>query len=1273
MQPHFLQNIHPLAYQQLILNGISTAVSDNQIETELSVDSEKQNEAELSVDSENENDNEKDIGALLSEFVANNPNHPAHFLYQHILNIPSPPDKHLKRWAPFKNGIHFLLYLTGRSHKFLGHSVEAMMNNFINILWTMASLTTDYGFNGIFDPSCNLNDILPKTWSTIKNYDNLIPVFPVSTKTIMVNIKLDPVKDKSIINDGKQQNSQEMKDNVVSPGVHFYPHENPNQKSAYNLKLYHPYKPQLFSLVYQNPVYWTAYQNLTGQFLRSIDYQKFRKTCANFPKCHRFSNKCNRCLNYKVSNVQSSQWIEYHNILQHGDFIPELYNGTTIFINDILYYQGNPAMLLYVKKINVKLHSGLCKLQYETQKTIKHNYSQACVKEAQYEIECDIIRKRLIPNIGLVWCIVIKSKIKSVQSNDKYLHSAVKRSKIRYELVPPVQFRQISVLPPPPYQAHAVAHQNPHIFWNLSHDGKPVGSGLKKGLEMTYITIANSKFPKNDQNIIRFTITDKEIPHRYVGALVMEEFQHFTANQGIVFVVKDPNSRVGFTQKISGELTISVGDLDAVQDDRLSPKCSTQNRNDGKTFCSTSDTNFFKFARPHSRTMKHMIHYIHKKKVHQFVHQVLIPRRTDHIKCQQAGISCFSKYPSGLASRGFGVSNKPNELYVDYNHKPYPFNFQISTVNCYFHNIAAKGCTMDRCMHQLMKKYTYKNMSQTYNCLKDYYLQTNAKNHAIRPPSMVQYNQLFKPQQMHHAIAKWFFAMISFSTLFGYIDYVKVSIRYLNVITRLLHVESEKQRLEILRQCKQVYRELKSVFTTTVLNTPKGRIMKDIIDIDLFFFANQNIMQNFFTEFAHQKVSLLWEKRSNHTKTTFQSSQNETVQVQNFHIFQWFSTFAGIKYMFQGGCWGQDLQYSMGSACIELKNPHNKAQKHSLVQSFLDNEFLSSVYQLCHQTMVGLKYSGNAFPLVMFKLYEIYLKCDKWKIYYQDTPFNYVKICNKIRTHTTTFWNNYLDNELRQLLIAQFRFQPNVVLRSGDFECTPVHKVIFNNAQKSNIIEICSSEANYMQYSPQDIWIYVQTTHARLLNLKQIWRIVHTQTNQTRYFAFGDFYRYTTANTNTESFTNYYQNSQWMPNFNKTSGKLNTKWCVANCESFVESVFITHEHTYDEMSTPLQPMIRRASQFSYKWQIDWVQHMRHNYFHEIKHYYENQAALSNDVPCGPVALCTIHQTIDSCRTTKLTWLCNTSNNDTFIIWDSQHSFIPGLWSNCQQQIELYHS
>ncbi len=1205
-----------------------------------------------------------DIGYYAEKFVSENPSdHPLVPLYDHLLNIQ--PPKYNGRWSPFKNGIHFLLYLTGRSHSFILHSQEKIMNHVIQLLHTMAKCSefiADYGPNGIFDEHINLEQELPTNWATIKNYDNYIPTFPVSKLNIAVQVKVDKPKSKQGTAECKQAAQ------VVPDNVEYYPHEKPTEVSPFQSNIYNEYETQLFELHYQNPLWKMAMWNLTGpDFLQSLNCN-FRQTCPNFPQtCHRFSNKCHRCLDFNVTGLESSQWIEYHNILQHGDYIPELKNKTVIFKNDLLLEVSDTHTLFYVYNINVGLNKSLKKCVNSTQNAIKESYDTLRGMRPVYQVECQVIRK-CGAETARKWCIVGKAK-HFIDYDSNFRQSCVPHSQIRHKMDAQGSIQLTDALKPPQYQTPAVSKRQPYIFWNYSHDGKPVGGGLNTGLEMSYLSIGNSKHAKDDHNIVRFSVTDKKIPNRYILALVCQELKHL--RPGLNFLVKHRHARSGYIQKISGELALTLGDLDSIKPDVYSPKCSTLNRNDGKTFLATDASQALKFPHHHARTLPNLIHPRTKLKLHQFVHHLLVVRRVDPAYCRQQRLRLWAAYPTGLASRAFGVSNDPSTLYVDYHKKQYVYNFQLNAANCFFHNVSTPGALMDLCWAKVLKQYSYDNLPNTYNSLKDMYLAENVKSHAVNPLSMLQYQNLFKLQQMHHTFAKWFFCIICFSTLFGNIEYIQALISYLNAITSYLQVRSERQRKKVKRKCKQAYQNLTNVGDASVMNKPKTRILKDIIDIDAFFFANPKILQNLFTEFAHQKNAVIHDHRDNFvgSRRILHSRNQIDINSQHPAHFKWFSTEHGIAYALQGGLWSTQLQHKMGPACIALKDPKNSMERHPLINSFLQKTFHSQVLELCHQTHQGRTFSSNQFPTILFKLFSCYLQYDKYIIHHQNTPLNHLEIKQKIKQHTTKFWSNFMNDEVMRILANELSLAVDSIPTSSmSFECTPVQKLIVNKSHKSNILHICSHEKDYYKLSnTTHIWLKVAIPEYRIMDLSRIWRVLHIPSQEIRYLAFGTLYRYSKM-TNSTDYASNGKHSDWLPHFDKTRDLLPTKWCIANSSSILESVFLTHEHTFDYTLSPYQPL----SQNNFRWQINWVQYMHNRYSRYMRSFLARQHNLPQSVPCGPYRICTVHKVIDDCSHYKVNWICNTVHNQIFVIWDAEHSFLPGLWRNCLSKIQSIH-
>ena len=110
------------------------------------------------------------------------------------------------------------------------------------------------------------------------------------------------------------------------------------------------------------------------------------------------------------------------------------------------------------------------------------------------------------------------------------------------------------------------------------------------------------------------------------------------------------------------------------------------------------------------------------------------------------------------------------------------------------------------------------------------------------------------------------------------------------------------------------------------VNIPKFRILKELVNIDLYLFNNMSLIEGISGERFHYLLKMIFKLHNNR--------QNEK---QYKSIYKRFQIFIALCYAMAGGRWGPFLKHKLGSKCRKMKNLHDghESEPSPLIEEFI--------------------------------------------------------------------------------------------------------------------------------------------------------------------------------------------------------------------------------------------------------------------------------------------------------------------------------------------------
>ncbi len=1191
-------------------------------------------------------------------------------------------------YYPYKNGIHYLLHLWTRSAKFTTSATRECLKIFIIMIWSFKDLfheydeygnITEHTKNGLYRHDIDLDDILPKNYNIIEKYNNIIPQFKFNKHELICHVK----QQKTDIKNKKKKKTyinRNLYDNVVIRPLDYKDNDddddddgddddddddNDNKREEkhsytkfkkmfqYDYKVYGNYIRELRTFRYFSLHQYILWFMLTPNFRKSIDTSFAKHTDRQ------------RSPEISIRRFNETNFVKHHILYNSGDYIAELDNGESFWLNDIITLTklNVDNVFYYIKRIHYGLKNILQDCLHLSQKDIKEKprlwLHHFC------EITVDVIRRCSINGV-YEWCIM-DTMVIPVFATSTFYKSKLKHYKVSYKFNAG-KFEKCRIYRAK-HQHDWVRKNKLFLFMQLSYDG--VAMTFKdESFNNLILYISNSRYGKTNKNIMRYSMTHKSLDMKYVVSTFCEELTHFREGHKI-WAYNIEND--GFIrQSIFADISFFIGDNQAKNYQQLTPQNSRFANSDGRLSIHAHQTGIrypehTNIDDDSLRTFRWQLHPKHKNDLHTFAH-ILVKTR----QWKSAG---------SKASAFFGVSNFPWKYYRTLDGIKFEWNFLIGSIGDALHTMT--NGPMKILIEDILIQTQYESMEETYQALaQDIIIKNNCLN--VTEKTLFSCDKINKTDQMNKMFVKWFFVSSCLPILINWECDVAVLVQLIRLVNEILLCDSEKQRKSLHNSAKKLFKSL-GLRLLRLLNTPKWRLMKEIIDFDLFYYASVAIMEGIYIERGHQFPKKISKNRSNHKQS-----------LDCVNIYLYLQRWIGIRYAMNGGHWGPDLRECFTTRCRNMRHPLNKDQLHPLCAEFIDFSQYNIDFLTLNRSKNIIIDQKNCFPRILFEtIRDEKKKGGEEKKKEDHIVVDLEDIDNQMIASFLEFIKDRYPRQVFQILSRNSPRFDSLSNLESQINVLPVHTIYINDKRKSNIIRFKNNATNSWFKINYTINNKSKTNNdLRILNAFNIFRIHFLESDLYIYLCFGDIYKFYQQETHVvDSFVDKDNDHyDFMDSFDTATNLSINHWCILNCYTLLESVVITHKHNIfckggyrGPRDTQHKKNNKGGNNFyrTFSFQYDWIQKHKEYYIQikKIKKLNNMTNSMSymntlSTIPCGPIRVCIKHQDLlclrcprrDNVLETK--WFCNTLKNKSYVIWDSRHSFLPGIWKNIYVQYLL---
>ncbi len=740
-------------------------------------------------------------------------------------------------------------------------------------------------------------------------------------------------------------------------------------------------------------------------------------------------------------------------------------------------------------------------------------------------------------------------------------------------------------------------------------------------------------------------MTSKLIPMRYLVYILCEEMDFLRKGFKIwTFDTRASTNRsrpFGFAFR-DGAADMSFITVDGKERTKLQmiPGNSANSRSDGRLipcvddsqvgmdwptlqYCTDSGLSW----QNHLRHIDIQNHYSFQDKLHTVAHNTVTKNNQHQLPKD-----------SSTVSRGFGVSNDPHTWWqIGNSTKRFDWNYNIGVIPCVYHTF-----TIDTVKNLYLHTYELikpmPNLEKAYNALRSHTYERNKSLHGQK--SLGVFHKLSAQYQMHRTMGRWFQMFLFLPTLISWYSDIDNVIILIRLLLQIMQCKTETDRKQIQQRAHVIFTKISDCEKEKqrndpdykpITNTPKFRLIKQVIDYDLFYWGNTSIIEGIYTERGHQLVILLKRFRSNNLMGDAFDD-----------MYKFIAIHFGLVYALNGGHYGYRLRLYFGRMCRKIPHPTDPTKIHPWIKEYLltdETDFNIHKHNLAVNDANFIVSETNKLPTVFFPI-----RTDK-------------------ENQNKDFWNRFIQHQQQQEfenLVCTYFGIGNVQINHDAFEINQCSAIVLNKQLKSNWINMTDTNKNMQR------WFKIKLNGvSKLSNIHYIFRVTFEVTNITAYFGYGDVYDYH-APTNPDG-ANQKKYTEFLPFFDKEND-LNTsgKWFVASCATFEESVVVMHDHV--PLTKVLAQKKKKKPIGSQYWLIDWFKVMKTNYINCYKY---PTVYRKDQTPCGPFKVCQ-HGHIEcsnGCRSYKYSkWFCNTIHSN-YLIFDSENGgFLPGLWQQIGTRI-----
>lgn len=384
----------------------------------------------------------------------------------------------------------------------------------------------------------------------------------------------------------------------------------------------------------------------------------------------------------------------------------------------------------------------------------------------------------------------------------------------------------------------------------------------------------------------------------------------------------------------------------------------------------------------------------------------------------------------------------------------------------------------------------------------------------------------------------------------------------------------------------------------------------------LYLFGNNKFIDGKKVEIAHL-WGKLWQTRHNNFKSPFKEMVTK-------HACRMLS----LIYIFNGGKWGEQLQYCIGPNITNLKDPDKPGNPHPILNKVLIPEPPLHIPKIEVKRLYKPNYLKNSDIIQIFH--------DKYK------------------------------NELNHLL--QMKFGNDIqctiddVCHNDDWCIRQIASFIFHQGTSSfhmNFDKLCHGKKNIC---------VVKLKQGFVMKFTQAF-VIQYQNNTTALLCKGTIYPICTAQHPDQWLDDYYSSMHYININSKNAG-----WSFMS--NIAEPIFLIHNCvSFGQVKDQLPQIFRHINKYDFVQNfISWSNRM-----HRWK-----QSALpqSNNIklPCGPRYVCKQHQS-NACtqcinlhnaynqQQWNLQWCCNTQYSPHFYIFDSKNGLVMTMMKTCHTSVK----
>ena len=1168
--------------------------------------------------------------------------------YKYSNDFEEEEEKSINHFAPYKNGLHFLLHLMYRSSSESAKITRGLLDKFILIIRSMRSF--DLLNNDKYDE-------IPKNAKEIILYDEAVPKFTLHTKYLWATIRQKPMKYPKKDNKDKENNDTEKKTKTkkkrIAKHLHFQIEEEEEEQGEeeeekkwidYDEKFKEKFNYQYNELNYGDYTkkqkklhYFNFIENIALFSLLKPWYQQLDTNFIHYKK------NIKPDINRPITTFNQTEFVRMHEIYEK-EHVFELANGTVFYKKCLIAPKDEKDKLMYyVDDVQFEYKKQFINLlQHESQETVAATPIEFI--KPKYFLVVHQIEKKYI-NDEEKWCCTEMNKKVPIYPNQATIHSWIRITDVNYSSI--ITDENNTIILEPPKEQHKLIKKNGMFLWiQWSYDGTIINLN-ERTINNSLVHVVNNKIGKTNNNIWRMSCTTESTPQRYIVHLLCDQI--LTLRKGfILWTVSD--NLCGFQQReCAGSLAQIICDGKDRYKAQYSVGANNYNKIDGRTFINAEKNGMVYPPKPSNysttqivnlRQFGFQIPYQWKDYLHTIVHKTI----HDRIKGKFTKGRKWSIYPAPFITKGTGIGSAPQKMWCDFNGNKLNWNFLRGGISEFFH-ITSFGM-ITKLFNYQSKKWNHRHLCALYNCLRNYLYENND---CLKNFKLSNFNKINKENNMAQMYCKWFYMSITIPWLIGWNEGIDDLIQLIRLVGRIATCNTEKERQNLRNYSEPLFKELKEKYAH-IVQSPKFRLLKETIDLDLFRYASIAIIEGLYSEHGHQLPKNVKKNRSNH-------SQKELEDVLKF-----FSLIGGLIYVVNGGHYGPQLTCALGKKARNLKHPDDETRIHPIVEEFIltspkfkFNEYNNDGTQDYCEELLNDDNNSNKHLFVTRQ------SSNSFDYHFWDEIINQnVSSWPELRQY---LWNIVLNKQQEQEPMA------NDIYFSKNIKVDKYDGMIIVDGKKSNQITFKSSKKSW------NYWLKIiddKTDKEKLVNIKRILKFTNCNLNDDNdeineiFLGYGDMYTINSASYYND-YTDQKEYHYFLDNFDITK-KESTKWFRISKKTILETVVVVHKHIQNE---------NIHHSINYKCCANKCHcNEMSKYYDTIKHQ-QNESSIDT-IPCGPILKCIKHETIYPCNicvnvnhnyTQK--WYCNTNTKhcgeSIYLIWDAKNGWLPGIWFNVNKK------